>query len=140
MSTAKQIALDFLARMNAGDLAGAAAVMAEDSIHHAALPEAQGRAGFQRIAGKLRAAFPDLHHAIEDVLVDGDKVVLRVTLTGTHTGALDMIRLALPATGKQVRYEQIHILRVAAGHIVESWMALDIMAMLRQLGLKVVAA
>ncbi len=140
MSTAKQIALDHVARTNAGDLTGAAALLSEDCINHAAVPEAQGRAGFQRILGKLRTAIPDLQHTIEDVLVDGDKVVLRLTITGTQTGPLDMVRLSLPATGKQIRYEQIRILRVAGGRIVESWMTHDVMAMFRQLGLKVVPA
>jgi steroid delta-isomerase-like uncharacterized protein len=135
--TAKQAALEFTTRLNAGDIAGAAALLAEDLVNHAAIPEAQGRAGFQRIIGKLRTAFPDLRHTVEDVLVDGEKVVLRTTVTGTQTGPFAMVHAAFPATGKSVRFEQIHIMRVARGVIVESWMALDSMAMFRQLGLKI---
>ncbi len=136
----KQLVLDHLARLDAGDVAGAAALMAEDFVNHAALPEAQGRAGFQAILGKLRAAFPDLRHAIEDVVVDGDKAVVRTTVTGTHQGALAMARLPLAPTGKAVRYEQIHIVRVAGGKIVETWMAFDTLALFRQLGLNIVQA
>jgi predicted ester cyclase len=136
-TTPKQIALDLTTRINAGDIAGAAALLAEDLVNHAAVPEAQGRAGFVTIITKLRTAFPDLQHAVEDVLVDGDKVVLRTTVTGTQDGPFAMTHAAFPATGKSVRFEQIHILRIARGVVVEEWMTLDAIAMLRQLGLKI---
>ena len=136
----KQIVLDHLSRINAKDFAGAAALLGDDFVNHAALPEAQGRAGFTTILTKLQTAFPDLHHAVEDTLVDGDKVVVRSMVTGTHRGPLAMARVALEPTGKSVRYEQIHVMRVAGGKIVESWMELDTIAMLRQLGLKIVSA
>jgi steroid delta-isomerase-like uncharacterized protein len=138
--TPKQIALDLNARINAGDIAGAAALLAEDVVNHAAVPEAQGRSGFERIMAKLCTAFPDLQHTIEDVLADGDKVVLRTTVTGTQTGPFGMVHLSFPATGKPVRFEQIHIYRVARGVVVEQWMALDSAALYRQLGLKVAPA
>lgn len=136
----KQLALDHVNRLNAGDIAGAAALLAEDCVNHAALPEAQGRKGFVTILEKVRAAFPDIRHEVEDTLVDGDKVVVRLTVTGTNKGPLGLMRLPIEATGKQVKYEQIRILRFAGGRIVESWMEMDMIAMFRQLGLKVVQA
>lgn len=138
--TPTQLAHDHLARLNAGDTAGAAALMAEDCINHAAIPEAQGRAGFERVMEKLRAAFPDIRWTIEDTLADADKVVLRTTVTGTQTGALTMTRMPIAATGKAVRFEQIHVVRVRDGKIVEHWSTMDSVAMFRQLGLKVVPA
>jgi predicted ester cyclase len=132
----KQIALDHLNRLNAGDVTGAAALMAEDCVNHAAVPEAQGRAGFVRIMGKIRGAFPDLSYSTDDVIVDGDRAVLRVTASGTQTGPLTFLHLSMPATGKPVRFEQIHIVRVADGKIVEHWLGQDSLALFRQLGVK----
>jgi predicted ester cyclase len=132
----KQIALDHLHRLNTGDIAGAAALMAEDCVNHAAVPEAQGRDGFVRIMGKIRGAFPDLAYATDDVIVDGDRAVLRVTASGTQTGPLTFLHLSMPPTGKPVRFEQIHIVRVADGKIVEHWLGQDSLALFRQLGVK----
>jgi predicted ester cyclase len=132
----KEIALDHMNRLNAGDVAGAAALMAEDCVNHAAVPEAQGRAGFVRIIGKIRGAFPDIAHEVADVIVDGDRAVLRCTVTGTQTGPLTFLHLEMPPTGKAVRFEQIHIVRVADGKIVEHWLGQDSIALFRQLGVK----
>ncbi len=133
----KQIATDHFNRIRQGDLAGAAALMAEGCVNHAAVPEAQGRDGFVRIQTKLRTAFPDLAYALEDMIVDGDRAVLRLTVSGTQDGPLTFSRLPLAPTGKQVRFEQIHIVRVADGKIVEHWAGMDSLAMFRQLGLQV---
>lgn len=136
----KQIALEHLNRINAGDIAGAAALMAEDCLNHAAIPEAQGRKGFVSVLEKVRAAFPDMTYTLEDTIVDGDRAVLRMTFTGTQTGAFNMVRMPLPPSGKSVKYEQIHIVRVANGKIVEHWMATDAIAMFRQLGVQLTHA
>ena len=135
----KQLVLDHYARVNAGDLAGGAAYLAEDCVNHAAVPEAQGRAGFERIIGKLRVAFPDLKMEIKDVMADGDRVVVRAMMTGTHRGPLQFTHFPIEATGKRVESEQIHILRVANGKIVEHWGGRDDVGMFRQLGLKITA-
>lgn len=132
----KQLALDHLNRINAGDLAGAAALLAEDCVNHAAVPEAQGRKGFERIISKVRTAFPDMRYSIEDVLADGDRVVVRSMVSGTHTGPFTFTRLEGPPSNKPVRFEQIHILRIDSGKIVEVWMEQDTLAMMRQLGVK----
>jgi predicted ester cyclase len=139
MSQTKQIALDYHNRINAGDIAGAATYVAEDCLNHAAIPEAQGRAGFVATMTKLRTAFPDLTHALEDIIVEGDRAVLRVTATGTNKGPLAFARMPMPATGKSVKFEAIHIVRVAGGKIVEHWMGQDSIAMFRQLGVKLEA-
>lgn len=139
MSNAKKTVLEHLTRLNAGDIAGAASLMADDCVSHASLPEAQGRAGFERTMAKIRLAFPDLAYTTDDVLVDGDKVVLRLTFAGTNTGPITMIRVPNVATGKAVKFEQIHIMRVAGDKIVEHWLGQDSIAMFRQLGLQLSA-
>jgi steroid delta-isomerase-like uncharacterized protein len=136
----KQVALAHLDRIAAGDIAGAAALMAEDCVNHAAVPEAQGRAGFVAVLTKLREAFPDLTYTLEDTIVEGDRAVLRVTFAGTQRGPLAFSRWPLPATGKAVTMEQIHIVRVTNGKIVEHWLGQDSFAMIRQLGHQIAPA
>lgn len=136
---AKQLVLDHMTRANAGDIAGAAALMAEDCVNHAAIPEAQGRAGYERIMAKLRAGFPDLALEIQDVIASGDRVVVRGQMTGTHQGKLAFTNFPIEATGKTVKTEQIHIYRVADGRIVEHWAGRDDVGMFRQLGLRISA-
>jgi predicted ester cyclase len=65
------------------------------------------------------------------LIVEGDKVVSRVTYRGTHTG--DM--LGIPPTGKPVAVSAILIDQFGEGKIVESWRIFDQMGMMQQLGL-----
>jgi predicted ester cyclase len=136
----KQIALDHFDRLNAGDIAGASAQVIENLVDHSAIPEAQGRAGFVSTMTKLRTAFPDLSFKLEDVIVEGELAVLRVTTTGTQQGPLALMCMPCAASGKSVKFEQIHVLRVVDGKIVEHWLGQDSFAMLRQLGLQVTPA
>jgi steroid delta-isomerase-like uncharacterized protein len=135
MSDNKSVIREFHARLSDNDIEGAAALAAEDLVNHAAIPEAQGRAGLISIFKKLRTAFPDLRHRVDDVIAEGDRVVARITMSGTHTGPLAMVRLPLAPTNRKVEVEQIHVFRLDSGRIVESWGARDDIAMFRQLGL-----
>jgi steroid delta-isomerase-like uncharacterized protein len=119
---------------NAGDVDRLASLMSEDVVNHAAVPQAQGREGARSIVKKLRAAFPDLRMTVDDVIAEGDKVVCRVTVTGTHEGALDFVKIKLPATGKSFRTTHIHVFRIADGKIAERWAERDEVSMLQQLG------
>jgi predicted ester cyclase len=65
------------------------------------------------------------------VIAEGDKVVCRNTVTGTHLGEYR----GLPPTGKPVAYNEIFIARFAGGRIAEIWGVADVFAQLRQLGL-----
>jgi len=131
---AKSVAKRYVEAMNAHDVEGALALVAEGLVNHAAIPEAQGRAGLRSILGKVRKAFPDAKLTLEDTIAEGDRVVCRVSLTATHTGPLDFVRMPLPATGRVVKAEQIHIFRIVDGLVVEHWACRDDIAMLRQLG------
>jgi predicted ester cyclase len=133
----RQVAIDYFNCINAGDLVAAGEHVTENFVNHSAIPEAQGRAGFISILTKMRTAFPDLSYTLDDVIVEGDRAVMRVTLSGTHHGPLAFKRMPLAATGKSVKFEQIHIVRVVDGKIVEHWHGQDSLAMFRQLGLQV---
>jgi steroid delta-isomerase-like uncharacterized protein len=76
--------------------------------------------------------FPDRTNSIEDTILEGDKVVLRYTLRGTHTGDIE----GFPATGKKVESEAIEIVRVENGKIVECWDVSDDLSFYQQLGME----
>jgi steroid delta-isomerase-like uncharacterized protein len=78
----------------------------------------------------LRAAFPDIHFDLEDVLAEGDKVVIRWTCTGTHRGEFR----GIAPTGKRVSFPGMNIYRLRDGKIVERWGVEDGLSLLQQLG------
>ena len=79
----------------------------------------------------LRQAFPDLHVTVDEMLSDGDKVVIRSTMKGTHKGTF----MNIPATGKPISVEGIDIVRISYGRAVEHWGVTDNLTMMQQLGL-----
>jgi steroid delta-isomerase-like uncharacterized protein len=117
---------------NANDLDEAVSVFAPNAvIHNSGAPDPLNVEGFKQFGGVFRTAFPDGKLTIEDLIVDGDKVVSRVTYRGTQTG--DM--LGIPPTGKPVTVSAMIIDQFAEGKIVESWRLFDQMGMMQQLGL-----
>ncbi len=79
----------------------------------------------------LRDAFSDLHYDIQDEIVAGDKVVVRVISSGRHTGEF----IGFSPTGKTFDPQQIHIYRIADGKIIEHWSSRDDLSQGIQLGL-----
>ena len=77
-------------------------------------------------------AFPDITISVEDVIAEGDKVVSRYTIRGTHQGETEDLG---PPTGKQVELRGIIIHRFEDGNIVEEWEVYDNLSLLQQLGL-----
>ncbi len=73
---------------------------------------------------------PDFHTAIEDLIAEDDKVVARISMTGTHTGNF----WGIPATGKKVEFTGVYIVRIADGKIVEHWGEEDGLSLMQQLG------
>jgi len=77
-------------------------------------------------------AFPDMHVTIDDMVAEGDKVAMRVTMTGTHKGEF----MGIPPTNKKVTISLIAIDRFAGGKIVEDHGEYNALDLMRQLGLK----
>jgi predicted ester cyclase len=77
----------------------------------------------------LYGAFPDMHSSIDDMVVEGDKVALRATSTGTHDGEW----MGVPATGRHIAFEYAEIYRIADGKVVEYWCLPDMGGLMRQL-------
>jgi steroid delta-isomerase-like uncharacterized protein len=78
----------------------------------------------------LRRAFPDLHYAIEDMVIGDDAVAVRTTMSGTHLGDF----FGLPPTGKPIRVTQFTIERFADDRIVAHHRLTDELTFFRQLG------
>jgi steroid delta-isomerase-like uncharacterized protein len=117
---------------NKGNLAVANAIVTADQVtHDPNTPNtAPGPEGAKQVASFYRGAFPDLHFQLEDVIADGDKVVVRITATGTHQRELP----GIPVTGKRIAVHGIVIQRFEDGKIVESWVQFDHLGLLQQLG------
>lgn len=84
-----------------------------------------------RAFNRFTEAFPDLHVTIEEMIAEGDKVVLLWTLTGTHGG----LYRGIPATGTAVRWRVIDIYTVANGRLTTTHVReADSLQLLQQLG------
>jgi predicted ester cyclase len=90
-----------------------------------------GREGFAQFVSMFYLAFPDLSHKVEDQVAEGDMVVSRLTVQGTHQGPFQ----GLAPTGKQVTFTDILITRIGNQKMVELWAQLDALGLLGQLGL-----
>jgi len=75
-------------------------------------------------------AFPNCHLGIEDMVCEGDKVMVRYTVTGTQSGKL----MDLPASGKPVNFSAIRLLRISKGKIAEESVVWDRLALMQQIG------
>jgi len=101
-----------------------------DFVLHNASMTIQGLEGYKQFLSMYLAAFPDARLTLDDVIGEGDKVVTRQTLHGTHTGDL----MGIPPTGKQVSSTGIIITRLENGKAVEQWTNYDDLGLLQQLG------
>jgi predicted ester cyclase len=113
-----------------GNLAAVDDLVSSDFIEHNVLPVPPGRDSFKDFVTMLHTAFPDLVFTIEDLLSEGDKVVVRGIVRGTHRGVFR----GIAPTGKPVHWTAIHILRVSGGQFTERWVEVDMLGLLQQLG------
>jgi steroid delta-isomerase-like uncharacterized protein len=79
----------------------------------------------------FRAAMPDWHSDLHQLVAEDDIVVERFTATGTQEGPL----MGVPGTGKTITLAGVNIFRIQDGRIVERWGRLDELGLLRELGI-----
>ena len=84
---------------------------------------------FRTYVARVRAAFPDFHNKIDDLIAEGDKIVAVLTYTGTHCGEL----FGIPPTGKLVSYRGIAVFRTSGSKIVHGFVLGDTQALISQL-------
>jgi predicted ester cyclase len=107
-------------------------LLVADYIEHGGSGEpTRGIVNYKQSMSGFYGAVPDVHVTINDMVVEGDKVAVRFTLSGTHKGEF----MGAPPTGKKVMIEEIGIIRIVGGKFVESWMRYDTLGFMQQLGL-----
>jgi steroid delta-isomerase-like uncharacterized protein len=115
---------------NRGNLGIADDYVAPDFRNHEAADN-PGPQGFKATARWLRTAFPDYRAVLHEIIAEGDFVVGRLTVSGTHQGDF----MGMPASGRAFSVQHIHVYRVADGKVVEHWACRDDLGQLAQLGL-----
>jgi steroid delta-isomerase-like uncharacterized protein len=91
--------------------------------------KAHGRDEFKAVLSRLFRAFPDLRYQIDDVVVSGDRMVLRWEGRGTHQGEY----LGIQGTGRPITYRGITLYELRGGRIARAWVSADLLSLLRNL-------
>ena len=105
-------------------------VYAPDLVWHEPDRDIRGSEEAKRFLGAYKTAFPDLHATVEDVIAEGDRVVVHVTGRGPDRGEFH----GIPPPGRTVTATRIGIGRRQGGRIAEAWAAYDALGLLQQLG------
>jgi steroid delta-isomerase-like uncharacterized protein len=113
---------------NAGFVGSLDAFIAADYIGHLGAV-AIGRNELERLEREFCRAFPDAHHVVEDLIAEGDRVVLRTTARGTHRSEFERIA----PTDRAVEFTGLVVYRIRDGKIVESWGEIDFLRLIREL-------
>jgi steroid delta-isomerase-like uncharacterized protein len=104
--------------------------VAPDFVNHDLPGPAPGPEGFLQSFAMFEAAFPDLQVHLGEVLAEDDKVITRSHWTGTHKGEF----MGVPASGASVEVKFIDIWRIENGLLAESWVRMDFLALMQQVG------
>ena len=115
---------------NQQNLSTADELIASNFVDHDPQSSVQGLESYKQFVRYYLTAFPDSHFTVEDEIAEGQMVVTRWTVSGTHTGNLG----AIPATGRRISVTGISCGRVENGKIVEGWTNWDTLGMMQQLG------
>ena len=106
-------------------------LVAEDFVEHIPFPgQCPGREGLRQVLSAFISAFPDIRWTLEEQIAEGEKVVSRFTMTGTHRGEF----LGIPPTGKSVNIWGVVIDVVRSGKFSESRIIMDTLGLMQQLG------
>lgn len=119
--------------VNTGDLDSLDAIVSDDFIEHEEFPglPTRGPEAPKAALGMFKAAFPNLEMTADDVLADGDKVVVRGTMSGTHMGDF----MGIAPTNNSFKVQYIDIIQFDDGKATAHWGITDQAAMMQQLGL-----
>ena len=127
-----QLCRDYFKAFLARDTGWMARHITPDFVRHdPGLPFAvQGPQGVAQLHDALLPAFPDMELPLEDFVAEGEKVLVRLRVRGTHTGAFG----DMPATGRAIDIGVLDLVQIRDGVLVEHWALLDNLGMLKQLG------
>lgn len=116
---------------NEGDLEAVEGIVTEDYVLHdpALFRMPPGPAGVKQAIRVFRNAFPDATFEIDDMLVDGDAVAVRWTVSGTHEGEF----FGVEPTGTEFAFEGFELDRLRGDRVAETWTVYDALGLLQQL-------
>ncbi len=129
----KTIVRRIFAALNERDLDGVIAYYKPDCRFHGWGPDTMQTldvAGYKATMSALLDAFPDSSFPTQDIIAEGDRVVVPHSFRGTHQADFNNI----PPTGKSVNVDAIVILRLENGKAAELWLSADFMGLMQQLG------
>ena len=122
----------FLERATKGDLSVVDETFDPAFVDHEAMPGVPPtREGVKQTFTILLKAYPDMKLNVLHLVAEGDYVVVHHQTTGTNKGEF----MGMPATGKAVKFDEMHLVRFANGKMIEHWGVEDSMTMMQQLGL-----
>jgi steroid delta-isomerase-like uncharacterized protein len=127
----KEIARRFVEEvMVKADPAAVDELVSEDFQPHSWGAMPPGRDGLKKAQERVTQGLAEAHMEIHDVIAEDDRVAVRLTSHGRHTGEF----MGMPASGKEYAISEIHIVRIRDGQVVEHWRDADMLGMLRQIG------
>jgi steroid delta-isomerase-like uncharacterized protein len=100
------------------------------SFHIGGMPSTVDWNEHKRLLAGVNNAFPDLHHEIVDMVAEGDKVAIRLSVIGTHKGEFQ----GIPPTGKKLSLDEMGFITLINGKISEGWISADTMRLIQQIG------
>ena len=130
--TNKQLCRDYFQAFLKRDAGWMDKHIAPDFVRHdPGLPfEVRGPAGVLQLHDALLPAFPDMALPLEDFVAEGEKVLVRLRVRGTHTGAFG----DMAATGLKIDIGVLDLFQIRDNRLIEHWALLDNLGMLKQLG------
>lgn len=128
----KELVRNYLAELDAGNRDIVREVYSPDVVMHIAGSPPLGIEDAVGMVETVYTAFPDFTHTIDDILAVGDRVIVRLTDAGTHQGEYE----GIPPTGNVASLGAIMILEIRDGMVVELWEEMDMLGLIRQLGME----
>ena len=99
------------------------------SFHPSGMPPLDWN-GHKQLLAAITKAFPDLHHDIKDIVAEGDKVAVRLNVTGTHKGEFQ----GIPPSGRKLSLDEMAFLTIVDKRVTEGWITSDTMIFMQQIG------
>ena len=100
------------------------------SFHIGGMPSPMDWNEHRRLLTSVNNSFPDLRHEIIDMVAEGDKVAVRLSVTGTHKGDFQ----GIPPTGNKLFLEEMGFITIIDAKITEGWISTDTMRLMKQIG------
>ncbi|NOZ60448.1 MAG: ester cyclase [Calditrichaeota bacterium] len=116
---------------NKGNLAVIDEILSPNYILHIDAPGANDREGYKQAISMYRTAMPDFQFTIDDMIAEGNKVVIRCTMTGTQKGEL----MGSSPTGKKLTMTAISIRYFENGKVIEEWVETNMLGFMQQMGI-----